>query len=64
MKNFIAVARDAALKAGRMLREDIHGLREITYKGDINLVTEMDMRSERTMPFDVSIARCGGCTGR
>jgi hypothetical protein len=32
-----------------MLREDIHGLREITYKGDINLVTEMDMRSERTI---------------
>ena len=47
MKDFIAVARDAALQAGRMLRENIHGLREITYKSDINLVTEMDMRSER-----------------
>jgi len=49
MKDFITVARDAALKAGRILRENIHGLREITYKGDINLVTEMDVRSERTI---------------
>ena len=49
MTDFIAVARDAALKAGGILRENIHGLREITYKGDINLVTEMDMRSERTI---------------
>jgi len=47
MKDFIAVATDAALKAGRMLRENIHGLLEITSKGDINLVTEMDMHSER-----------------
>jgi hypothetical protein len=36
MKDFIAVTRDAALKAGRILRENIHGLREITYKSDIN----------------------------
>jgi myo-inositol-1(or 4)-monophosphatase len=49
MKDFIAAARNAALKGGRILRENIHGLREITYKGDINLVTEMDMRSERTI---------------
>ena len=49
MKDFIAVARDAALKAGRMLRDNIHGIREIIYKGDINLVTEMDMRSEQTI---------------
>jgi myo-inositol-1(or 4)-monophosphatase len=47
VKDFIAVARDAAFKAGRMLRENIHGLREITHKGNINLVTEMDLRSER-----------------
>ena len=49
MKDFIAVAREAALKAGRILRDNIHGIREIIYKGDINLVTEMDMRSERTI---------------
>jgi myo-inositol-1(or 4)-monophosphatase len=47
MKNVIAVAREAALKAGKILRENIGGTRQITYKGDINLVTEMDMRSER-----------------
>jgi myo-inositol-1(or 4)-monophosphatase len=49
MKEFIGVARHAALKAGGILRENIHGVREITYKGDINLVTEMDTRSERTI---------------
>jgi myo-inositol-1(or 4)-monophosphatase len=47
MRNVIAVAREAALKAGKILRENISGTRQITYKGDINLVTEMDMRSER-----------------
>jgi myo-inositol-1(or 4)-monophosphatase len=47
MKDFMTVAREAALKAGGVLRENIHGIREISYKGDINLVTEMDMRSER-----------------
>ena len=47
MKDVIAVASEAALKAGKILRENIGGTRQITYKGDINLVTEMDMRSER-----------------
>jgi myo-inositol-1(or 4)-monophosphatase len=32
-----------------LLRENIDGTREIRYKGDINLVTEMDRRSERTI---------------
>ncbi len=49
MKNFLSVARDAALKAGAILRENIDGARQISYKGDINLVTEMDTRSERTI---------------
>jgi myo-inositol-1(or 4)-monophosphatase len=49
MKDFMTVARQAALKAGGILRENIHGVREISYKGDINLVTEMDMRSERAV---------------
>jgi len=56
MKDFIAVAREAALKAGRILRDNIHGIREIIYKGDINLVTEMDMRSERTIVEMLRIA--------
>jgi len=49
MKAFIDVAREAALKAGRLLRENINGTREITYKGDVNLVTEMDRLSEKTV---------------
>ena len=47
MDKFLTVASDAARRAGNILRENIHGIREISYKGDINLVTEMDMRSER-----------------
>jgi myo-inositol-1(or 4)-monophosphatase len=49
MRDFKTVAIEAARKAGGLLRDNIHGEREITYKGDINLVTEMDMRSERTI---------------
>jgi myo-inositol-1(or 4)-monophosphatase len=49
MKQFLAVAREAALKAGGILRENISGNREVRYKGDINLVTEMDIRSERAV---------------
>ncbi len=49
MAEFLTVAREAALKAGTILRENIHGDREISYKGEINLVTEMDKRSERTV---------------
>ena len=48
-EGFLTVASEAALKAGGILRENIHGIREITFKGDINLVTEMDMRSERAV---------------
>jgi myo-inositol-1(or 4)-monophosphatase len=49
MKDFLAVAVEAARTAGGILKENIHGAREITYKGDINLVTEMDTRSERAV---------------
>jgi myo-inositol-1(or 4)-monophosphatase len=49
MKDFLAVAGEAARGAGRILRENINGTRKITYKGDINLVTEMDTRSERAV---------------
>jgi myo-inositol-1(or 4)-monophosphatase len=49
MEEFLAKAREAALKAGAVLRDNIHGAREISYKGEINLVTEMDRRSERTV---------------
>ena len=49
MKGFLTVAEEAARAAGAILRDNIHGKREITYKGDINLVTEMDRLSERTV---------------
>jgi myo-inositol-1(or 4)-monophosphatase len=47
MNDYAAVAAEAARRAGTILRDNIRGPREIAYKGDINLVTEMDGRSER-----------------
>jgi myo-inositol-1(or 4)-monophosphatase len=44
---YLEVAKTAAVKAGTILRERISGSREISYKGAINLVTEMDRLSER-----------------
>ncbi len=49
MNDFQAVAREAALTAGALLRDNVNGVREISFKGEINLVTEMDRRSERTV---------------
>src|SRR5262249_60013435 len=41
------VAVDAARAAGRLLREELSGVRHIAYKGaPTNLVTEMDRRAE------------------
>ncbi len=37
---------EAALKAGRMLRENMSSHREITYKGVVDLVTNFDSRSQ------------------
>lgn len=47
MRDFLASAVDAAREAGKLLRENINGCRQIAYKADVNLVTEMDTRSER-----------------
>lgn len=41
------VAVDAARRAGTTLAEHVGGQREIIYKGEINLVTEMDRRAEQ-----------------
>ena len=49
MNDFMATAREAALTAGALLRDHVGGAREVSYKGEINLVTEMDRRSERTV---------------
>jgi len=49
MKRYLEVAKAAAFKAGYVLRENISGRREVSYKGEINLVTEMDRLAERTV---------------
>lgn len=49
MAEFLSVARDAAIKAGRLLRANINGTRTVSYKGRINLVTEMDRMSEQVI---------------
>lgn len=49
MKDFMTAAKKAALRAGELLRSNVNGVREISYKGEINLVTEMDRLSERTV---------------
>ncbi len=49
MTDFLNIARRAARKSGKILRENIAGTRSISYKGDVNLVTEMDTLSERTI---------------
>lgn len=41
------VAVAAALAAGRLLRERLGRVREIRYKGSVNLVTEVDVASEQ-----------------
>ncbi len=46
MSDYVDVASEAARKAGMMLKEKIGGAWEISYKGEVNLVTEMDRRSE------------------
>jgi myo-inositol-1(or 4)-monophosphatase len=47
MHQYLEVARDAALKAGTVLRENVNGRREVSFKGEIDLVTEMDRLSEK-----------------
>jgi len=49
VKEYMVVARQAALLAGRLLRDNLGGKRTIAFKGDINLVTEMDTRAERVV---------------
>jgi myo-inositol-1(or 4)-monophosphatase len=56
MQNMLAVGSDAARKAGALLREQVGGVRQIDYKGEINLVTEMDRRSEQIIVETISRA--------
>jgi myo-inositol-1(or 4)-monophosphatase len=56
MDQFLSVAQHAAVTAGALLREHAGGARKISYKGAINLVTEMDHRAERTIVEIISAA--------
>lgn len=49
--DYLNEAKEAALKAGRMLRENINTATEIFFKGAVDLVTDLDNRSQR-MIFD------------
>ncbi|MCK4557435.1 MAG: inositol monophosphatase [Candidatus Aminicenantes bacterium] len=51
MDKTIQAAREAALKAGRMLRENIGKSSEIFYKGTVDLVTNFDTQAQRVI-FD------------
>jgi myo-inositol-1(or 4)-monophosphatase len=49
MKEFMKLASEAAREAGKVLREGLGKRKRIEYKGEINLVTEIDRRAERTI---------------
>src|SRR5579871_6247658 len=44
---YLEVATEIALEAGRILREEFDQPPDIVYKGDADLVTQADKRSER-----------------
>lgn len=56
MDGFLKEALEAAKKAGKMLRENIDSSSEIFFKGPVDLVTDLDNRSQR-MIFD-HLASC------
>jgi myo-inositol-1(or 4)-monophosphatase len=47
MKNFIDIAKQACLLSGNIQMENFGRVQEIGYKGEINLVTEIDKKCER-----------------
>lgn len=47
MRKYIETAKEAALTAGQILKENVNGKRDIFYKGEINMVTEIDRLSEK-----------------
>jgi myo-inositol-1(or 4)-monophosphatase len=51
---FLKVAKDAALRAGEMLRENFNEAREIYFKGEINLVTHFDSLSQKMIHAHLS----------
>jgi myo-inositol-1(or 4)-monophosphatase len=49
MDSFKEIAIDAAKKAGLLLQRRVGRVKRVAYKGAVNLVTEMDLLSERTI---------------
>jgi myo-inositol-1(or 4)-monophosphatase len=47
MEFYLKVAVEAAQEAGQMLRENLDASREIIYKGEVDLVTNFDNRSQQ-----------------
>src|SRR5215467_345921 len=48
-KHFLEVAIETALEAGKILREEYALPPDIRYKGDVDLVTQADRRSEQAI---------------
>jgi myo-inositol-1(or 4)-monophosphatase len=46
LRKFLAVAIEAAREAGAIVRDGHHRPKQVTYKGDVDLVTETDKKSE------------------
>src|SRR5690242_2462782 len=46
---YLHVAIETALEAGKILREEYDRPADISYKGDVDLVTQADRRSERAV---------------
>lgn len=53
---FIETAAEAALKAGRLLRENIEKSSQISYKGAVDLVTNLDTQAQKVI-FDLLSAK-------
>jgi myo-inositol-1(or 4)-monophosphatase len=56
MNRFLEVAIDAAREAGALLRPDFNRPKKISYKGEVDIVTESDHRSEALL-----VARLRSC---
>lgn len=54
MESFKTLAIRAAKKAGRILHDHLGRVKKVDYKGAVNLVTEMDLLSERVIVAEIS----------
>ena len=53
MESFKALAIRAAKKAGRILQDHLGRVKKVDYKGAVNLVTEMDLLSEKLIVAEI-----------